>query len=204
MLKTRRGLFVRVWAHAVLPLPVLAHGVLALAVLTPAVPARSVWALVEPPLGATTQTASPDSAAAPALLVKGAVKQELRLTLNDLKSMPRTKVTAKGHDGSTREYEGVTLASLLTKADAPQAGDLRGKSMSLCVVAEGSDGYRAAFSLAELDIDFANESVLVADTADGKDLGPDQGPLRLVVPGDKRQGRWVRLLKTLSIVNAGP
>jgi hypothetical protein len=76
--------------------------------------------------------------------------------------------------------------------------------MSLCVVAEGSDGYRAAFSLAELDLDFANESALVADTADGKDLGPDQGPLRMIVPGDKRQGRWVRLLKSLSIVNAGP
>jgi DMSO/TMAO reductase YedYZ molybdopterin-dependent catalytic subunit len=204
MLKTRRGLFVRVWAHAVRPLPVLAHGVLAFAVLTPAVPAHSVSAFVGLPLSVTTQTASPDSVAAPALLVKGAVKQELRLALNDLKSMPRTKVTAKGHDGSTHEYEGVTLASLLTKAGAPQAGDLRGKSMSLCVVAEGSDGYRAAFSLAELDLDFANESALVADTADGKDLGPDQGPLRMIVPGDKRQGRWVRLLKSLSIVNAGP
>jgi DMSO/TMAO reductase YedYZ molybdopterin-dependent catalytic subunit len=194
MLKTRRGLFVRVGRH----------GVLAFAILTPAVLAHAVSAFVALPLGATSQTASPDSAAAPPLLVKGAVKQELRLALNDLKSMPRTKVTAKGHDGSTHEYEGVTLASLLTKASAPQAGDLRGKSMSLCVVAEGSDGYRAAFSLAELDPDFANESVLVADTADGEDLGLDQGPLRLVVPGDKRQGRWVRQLKSLSIVNAGP
>ena len=203
MVKTRRGLFVRVWARAALPLPVLAHGVLAFAVLTPAVLAHAVPPLVTLPLSATTQTASPDSATGPALRVEGAVKQELRLTLNDLKGMPRTKVTAKGHDGSTHEYEGVTLASLLTKAGAPQAGDLRGKSMSLCVVAEGSDGYRAAFSLAELDADFANESVLVADTADGKDLGPDQGPLRLVVPGDKRQGRWVRLLKSLSIVDAG-
>ncbi len=125
MLKTRRGLFVRVLASAVL--------------------AHIVSAFVALPLRATTQTASPDSAAIPALLVKGAVKQELRLTLNDLKSMPRTKVTARGHDGSTHEYEGVTLASLLTKAGAPQAGDLRGKSMSLCVVAEGSDGYRAVF-----------------------------------------------------------
>jgi len=194
MLKTRRGLFVRVWEH----------GVLAFAILTPTVLAHAVSAFVALPLSTTTQTASPDAAAAPALLVKGAVKQELRLTLNDLKNMPRTKVAAKGHDGSTHEYEGVTLASLLTKAGAPQAGDLRGRSMSLCVVAEGSDGYRAAFSLAELDPDFANESVLVADTADGKDLGPDQGPLRLVVPGDKRQGRWVRLLKSLSIINAGP
>jgi DMSO/TMAO reductase YedYZ molybdopterin-dependent catalytic subunit len=151
---------------------------------------------------AAAQTAgNTDSTAA--LAVKGSVKQELRLTLAELKAMPRTKVTAKGHDGSTHEYEGVTLVSLLGKAGAPQTGDLRGKNMTLCVVAEGSDGYRAAFSLAELDADFAGESVVVADTVDGKDLGTDQGPLRLVVPSDKRQGRWVRLLKVLTVANTG-
>jgi len=149
------------------------------------------------------QAPAPSGDAPTTLVVKGAVKQELHLTLADLKAMPRTKVSAKGHDGSTHEYDGVALASLLAKAGVPQAGDLRGKSMALCVVAEGSDGYRAAFSLAELDVDFAAESVLVADTADGKDLAADQGPLRLVVPGDKRQGRWVRLLKAISIVNPG-
>ncbi len=155
------------------------------------------------PNGFTRAQSPPPANDAAALIVKGAVKQELHLTLADLKSMPRMKVFAKGHDGANHEYEGVALASLLTTAGAPQAGDLRGKSMSLCVVAEGSDAYRAAFSLAELDADFAAETVLVADTADGKDLGPEQGPLRLVVPGDKRQGRWVRLLKTISVVSAG-
>jgi DMSO/TMAO reductase YedYZ molybdopterin-dependent catalytic subunit len=154
-------------------------------------------------VAALAQAPTTPTDAAPALMVKGAVKQELHLSLADLKSMPRMKISAKGHDGATHDYEGVALSALLAKAGAPQAGDLRGKSMSLCVVAEGSDAYRAAFSLAELDADFAAESVLVADTADGKDLSPDQGPLRLVVPGDKRQGRWVRLLKIISIVNAG-
>jgi DMSO/TMAO reductase YedYZ molybdopterin-dependent catalytic subunit len=149
------------------------------------------------------QTPAPATDATAALVVKGAVKLELHLTLADLKAMPRMKVTAKGHDGTTHEYDGVALSSLLAKAGVPQAGDLRGKRMALCVVAEGSDAYRAVFSLAELDADFAAESVLVADTVDGKDLGADQGPLRLVVPGDKRQGRWVRLLKAISVVNAG-
>jgi len=153
-------------------------------------------------VSAPAQTPAPAGAAA-ALLVKGAVKQELQVTRADLQAMPRMKVSAKGHDGATHDYEGVALSSLLAKAGVPQAGDLRGQSMSLCVVAEGSDRYRAAFSLAELDVDFAAESVLVADTADGKALGPDQGPLRLVVPADKRQGRWVRQLTSLSIVNAG-
>jgi len=55
----------------------------------------------------------------------------------------------------------------------------------------------------ELDEDFVAEVVIVADTADGKELGPDQGPLRLVVPGDKRQGRWVRMLRSVTVAKAG-
>ena len=149
---------------------------------------------------AQTAASSPE---APALSIKGAVKQELSLTLRDLKAIPRTKVSAKAHDGTTHEYEGVTLQSLLAKAGAPQTADLKGKNMALYAVAEASDNYRAVFSLAELDADFAAESVLVADAADGKPLRADEGPLRLVVPNDKRQGRWVRLLKTI-VIAASP
>jgi hypothetical protein len=74
--------------------------------------------------------------------------------------------------------------------------------MAFYVVAAADDGYRVVFSLAELDADLAAESILVADTADGKEIGSDQGPLRLVAPGDNRQGRWVRTLRTLTITSA--
>jgi DMSO/TMAO reductase YedYZ molybdopterin-dependent catalytic subunit len=133
------------------------------------------------------------------LSVKGEVKQELHLSAADLKALPRVKVTAKDHDGVAREHEGVALQTLLAKAGVPQGGELRGKNMTLVVAAKASDGYRAAFSLAELDADFAGIQVLVADLEDGKPLDAQHGPLRLVVPGDKRQGRWVRLLKTISV-----
>jgi hypothetical protein len=118
MLKTRRGLFIGALTSAVWIVPVLALAVLPFVASAP---------------NAAAQTPSPDTSTAPALLIKGAVKQELHLTLADLKAMPRTKVTAKGHDATTHEYEGVTLTILLAKAGAPQSGDLRGKSMSLCV-----------------------------------------------------------------------
>jgi DMSO/TMAO reductase YedYZ molybdopterin-dependent catalytic subunit len=138
-----------------------------------------------------------------ALVVKGAVKQELRLGAADLKAMTRVKMTAKDHDGIAREYDGVALQTILGKAGVPQGSELRGKNMTLMVVAEASDGYRAVFSLAELDGDFAGAQVVVADTEDGKPLDAQHGPLRLVVPGDKRQGRWVRMLKNLSVQKAG-
>jgi DMSO/TMAO reductase YedYZ molybdopterin-dependent catalytic subunit len=151
------------------------------------------------------QTPAPVTNDAATLVVKGAVKQELHLTAADLKSMTRTKLTAKDHDGTVHEYEGVALQSLLAKAGAPQAGEMRGKNMTLVVIAEAGDGYRAAFSLAELDTDFSGTQVIVADTSDGKPLGAQQGPLRLVVPGDKRQARWVRMLKSIVVQNvSGP
>jgi len=159
-----------------------------------------VWTAIAVAPG-RAQTGAPPTEA-PTLMIKGAVKQELSLTLADLKAMPRTKVSAKAHDGTTREYEGVTLQSLLAKAGVPQTSDLKGKNMALYVVAEAGDSYRTVFSLAELDADFAGESVLVADAADGKPLRTDEGSLRLVVPNDKRQGRWVRLLKTIIIAAA--
>src|ERR1700737_1411962 len=87
---------------------------------------------------AAAQTAAP-AADTGALVVKGAVKQELRLTAADLKAMPRAKATAKDHDGAAHEFEGVALQAVLAKAGVPQGGDLRGKNMTLCVVAEAGD-----------------------------------------------------------------
>jgi DMSO/TMAO reductase YedYZ molybdopterin-dependent catalytic subunit len=142
------------------------------------------------------QTPSPD------LTIRGAIPKELQLTLADLKQLPRTSMTAKDHGGATHTYEGVALQVLLAKAGAPQGGDIRGKKMTLCVLVEAGDGYRAVFSLAELDVDFSGTQVLVADTADGKPLAEKEGPLRLVVPSDKRLARWVRMLKTITVGTA--
>jgi DMSO/TMAO reductase YedYZ molybdopterin-dependent catalytic subunit len=138
---------------------------------------------------------------APDLVVRGAVAKELQLTLANLKQMPRTSVTAKDHGGTSHTYEGVALQSLLAEAGLPHGGDIRAKNMVLAVVAKAGDGYRAVFSLAELDADFSGTQVLVVDTADSKPLAEKEGPLRLVVPGDKRPARWVRMLKSIKVVS---
>jgi DMSO/TMAO reductase YedYZ molybdopterin-dependent catalytic subunit len=146
---------------------------------------------------ATAQTQSAPST----LLVTGAVSQDLKLSIDDLKKLPRKSVSTKGHDDQMHQYDGVPIGALLAKAGVPQGSALRGKSMALVLIAEGSDGYRAVFSVAELDDDFAGEAVLVVDSIDGQPLSPDQGPLRLIVPADKRQARSVRMLKSLTVVN---
>jgi len=58
------------------------------------------------------------------------------------------------------------------------------------------------FSLAELDSGITDSDLIVADTIDGNPLGEKVGPLRIVAPHEKRPARWVRMLKSLTVVNA--
>jgi len=137
------------------------------------------------------------------LRITGAVTTPLVLTAADLKKMPRkTLSVVNPHDKSKGTYEGVLLEDLLTKAGVPQGDQLRGASMSTYVIAEAADGYRVVFSLAELNSGILESEVIVADTVDGANLSPQQGPFRLVAPHEKRPARWVRMLKSITVVRA--
>ena len=74
--------------------------------------------------------------------------------------------------------------------------------MASYVVAEAEDGYRVVFSLAELDSGILDSDIIVADTTNGESLAPQQGPFRLVAPHEKRPARWVRMLKSITVVRA--
>jgi DMSO/TMAO reductase YedYZ molybdopterin-dependent catalytic subunit len=135
------------------------------------------------------------------LVVKGDVDKPLSLSMDDFHRMPRTtlKVT-NPHEGKTEVYEGVALEELLRRAGVPQGSQLRGAAMATYVEADAADGYRVIFSIAELDADFQNAEVIVADTMDGGPLAEKIGPFRLVVPHDKRPARWVRMLQSITVV----
>jgi len=134
--------------------------------------------------------------------VSGAVTQPVALSLQDLSAMPRTKVTAKEHN-STATHEGVTLTAILQKAGAPMGKLLRGEAMASYVVVTAHDGYRVVFALPELDPDFtdASQQIILADTVDGKPLSDKQGPVRIVVPQEKKGARWIRMVETIEVVN---
>jgi hypothetical protein len=135
-----------------------------------------------------------------ALSVQGDIATPLSLTADDLAKMPRQTVSVPAPDGNKIVYEGVTLLALLQKAGAPFGKQLRGKVLSSYVLAKALDGYQVIFTLGELDPDFGNESILVADKRDGKPLADKQGPFRLVCPNDHEGARSVRMLQTLEVV----
>ncbi len=106
------------------------------------------------------------------------------------------------HSKKTETYQGVLLEELLRRAGVPQGEHLRGSSMATYVMAVAEDGYRAVFTLTELDSGILYSEVIVADTMDDAPLGPKEGPFRIVAPHEKRPACWVRMVKSITIVNA--
>jgi DMSO/TMAO reductase YedYZ molybdopterin-dependent catalytic subunit len=131
--------------------------------------------------------------------IGGDVATPLTLTLQTLKTLPRTTVEVQ-EDGRTLKYEGVLMGELLKRAGVPLGADLRGDAVASYVVATASDGYRAVFSLAEVDPAFTRNDIIVADTIDGKPLFAYQGPVRIVAPKDARGTRGIRMLQRIDVV----
>lgn len=125
------------------------------------------------------------------------------VTLRKLQDMTRKTIVVHGpHTNQDERYEGVELAELLRWYGAPVGQQLRGAALADYVVATGSDGYKAVFSLAEIDPSFHPGDVLVADTMNGKPLDAHSGPFRLVVTEDQRPARGVRNLVSLEVKTA--
>jgi DMSO/TMAO reductase YedYZ molybdopterin-dependent catalytic subunit len=135
--------------------------------------------------------------------VGGAVATPLTVTLEDLKKMPRKTLRVENlHSKKTEVYEGVPVEALLHQAGVPAGEQIRGPLMATYVLVEAADNYRVVFSLAELDSGFLDSAVLLADTMDGAALATREGPFKLVAPHEKRPARWVKMVRSLTVVSA--
>jgi DMSO/TMAO reductase YedYZ molybdopterin-dependent catalytic subunit len=145
--------------------------------------------------------AAQQPAATPTLLtITGDVERALHLTAEDLARLPRRSLRASEH-GKEALFEGVSLFDALKLAGVPSGENLRGRQLAKYVLVEAADGYQVIFSLAELDTAMTDREVLLADRRDGSPLRPEEGPLRIVVAGEKRPARWVRQVRELKVGN---
>jgi len=154
-------------------------------------------------LGLALALGAPPASDVASVAILGPTGQARTLTLADLRGLKARDVTATDpHGTQAGTYRAVPLTDLLSLVAAPLGEALRGKALAASVLVEAADGYRVVFSLAELDPGIRDTQAFLAFERDGKPLGADVGPCRLVVPTDKRGARWVRQVVKLSVIDA--
>jgi hypothetical protein len=154
--------------------------------------------------GAALAGSAPAGAAqAQTVTLKGPGGETRVVTAADLAAMPHDHASIVNEHGPAKTYDGVPLTLLLQSVGAPSGPKLRGPAMADIVVVSGSDGYRVALALAETDPGLGGRTILLADKVDGVPLPATEGPFRLIVAGDARPARSVRMVAAV-MVEAAP
>jgi DMSO/TMAO reductase YedYZ molybdopterin-dependent catalytic subunit len=141
--------------------------------------------------------------ASDSLDLRGDVPNPRLISAAELHQLPRAEAhTTDPHEpGKEIVYAGTPLIEVLKagglRLDADKSG-IR-ETLSITVVVEAAEGYRAVFALAELDPELTDRLILLADTRDGQPLSPREGPFRIIVPGEKRAARWVRQVTVVTV-----
>ena len=137
---------------------------------------------------------APGEATAPSSgpLLDGKVKHPQRLSVDVLRKLPAERVEVSFQAGRGTEkasYTGVLLWTLLGEAggiDDPT----KGAELRHAISITGRDGYVVIISTGEIAPDFGGKPAMIAYERDGQEL--DDKSLRVVMPGDKHGGRYVR------------
>jgi hypothetical protein len=130
------------------------------------------------------------------ILIDGQVSSPRQWSAADLKVQPSITIEASymAHNEEHVHFTGVPLWALLTEAKLIE-GEGKNAKLRHSILVTGSDGYAAAVALGEIDPEFEGKQVLVAYEREGKPLDS----LQLVVPGDKRGGRYVHDLVHIEV-----
>jgi hypothetical protein len=143
----------------------------------------------------------PPEIAPATITVTGIGGKGIEITATEVFNLPQHTVKTTDH-GAQVAFQGVLLADVLSKVALPTGEKFHSTAASYYLLVEARDGYRAVFAWAELDSSFMDKAVYLVTRRDGKPLSDKDGPFQLVAPGEKRDGRWVRQVTTLTIRQA--
>lgn len=113
--------------------------------------------------------------------------------------LPRLSVKVNDH-GKETVFEGVKLAEVLKLSGVDFSEAAKGKRLRSYLVAEAADKYSVVYALIELDPEFTDNVVILADKRDGQPLPEQARYWQIVNPEEKRAGRWVRQVVNLKVV----
>lgn len=144
--------------------------------------------------------------------IGGAVPAPSDWTVAQIKSRLADQVRPVNYvsGGHRHTADCVPLLSLLKaagletdlKMDPKNDPKTKNRPLRLVIVVRASDGYTVVFSLPELLPDIGNREVEVALDADGQPLSSRDGPVRLLVPADKKPGRQVHGVTEINVLDA--
>jgi molybdate transport system substrate-binding protein len=163
--------------------------------------------------GAAAPAAAPapgvaSSTFAPEVAVKGLVGTPRSFSRDDLMQLPPETVSVSflsGQGTTNATFTGTRLLNVFEAAGGARLpNDTNNARLRVTVMVTGADGYQVALGWGELDPEFGNAPILLAYENDGQPLGDKQGMARLVVPGDKRGGRYVSTVKSIELRDPGP
>ena len=134
--------------------------------------------------------------------VSGDVAKPYIITASSFAAMKQTTVKGKAHDGKDHEFTGVLLSDIVNAAGALPDNKLNGKSLAKYILVKAADGYRAVIAFPEINAEFNDKNIILADKEDGKPLVDKTGPYQIIIPGEKKWGRWVRQVTGIEIQTA--
>lgn len=110
------------------------------------------------------------------------------------------RYTMKGEEHTAR---GVPLVALVDASQPRIDPQQKNHRVGFVVVVRARDGYTASFSLGELSPDVGDRKVWLALDVDGKPLSDEEGPVRLLVPGEGmgHYRRWMFGITTLTVLD---
>ena len=136
------------------------------------------------------------------VIVTGEVTMPLNIDKAEFQKFKQVSVIYKDKAGKDHTYTGVLLADILQKAGVTSGAALRGLNLTKYVMAEATDGYKVIFALVELDKEFTDKQIILADKVDGNPLPVTEGPFRIIAPDDKKAARSIRQVTALKVVFA--
>ncbi len=143
-------------------------------------------------LAVLLSSASLTSAAeAPSLVLRIPGAADATVTVESLRKAKARDVAVQSEQGEAVTYRGVPLLDVL------ETGGLDIKSMAAerksapgVVVVVGRDGYTVVFSLGELAMHRSEPRVFLTGETVGGALPANQGPIRLIVPGQRARSAF--------------
>jgi molybdate transport system substrate-binding protein len=144
----------------------------------------------------------------PTVAIAGLVNLPRSLSRDDLLNLPAETAQVSylaGQSSESGTFTGTRLLNVFDAAGGPHLPtDVNNAKLRLTVMLTGADGYQVALDWGELDPEYGAAPILLAYARDGQPMGDRQGMARLVVPGDKRGGRYVSMVKRIEVRDPGP